>query len=295
MKTFRSQRGVSLIELLVSMVIGLVVVGAIVVNYTSTGATSARQTALGQMGEDAQLAFNLLARDLQMAGYSEPTKIDAAATTFTKIYSGRPMFACATPMVNPKVALSGSKEDGVTCTAAGPSVSTATHALVVNYQGTNANAVLNAANVPTNCLGSEAIAMTTVGPPVYNYRFVSNRYYVDTSGTTGRPELKCAAPGEDGQPLIENVEAMRISLGQADAANPRRPVRYVAPDQLVGGDWGTVVAVRICLLMRSSEKLLAAEDDNKYIDCSGAEVASADGRLRRAFYSTVALRNKTAF
>ena len=296
MKSPRAQRGLSMVELLVSMAIGLVVVGAVVVNYTSTGASGARQSALGQMGEDAQLAFSLLARDLQMAGYSEPVAITVTGgaggdATFSKKYTGRPLFGCATPMMDPKAALSSALEDGVTCAASG---GTATHSLVVNYEANSANAVVNAANLPTNCLGDAAVPVTTTGTPAYTYRFVSNRYYVSTSATTGRPELNCAGPGSVGQPMIENVEAMQLWMGVSNAANPRRPVRYVAPN-LVGTDWGAVIAVRICLVMRSADPVLSNEDSRTYLDCSGVEQTSADGRLRRAFFSTVALRNKTAF
>jgi type IV pilus assembly protein PilW len=86
---------------------------------------------------------------------------------------------------------------------------------------------------------------------------------------------------------------MRLWMGEGDAGNLRRPVHYIAPDAVT--DWGRVVAVRICLLMRSSDPILANEDNATYSDCSGADATSADRRIRRAFFSTVALRNKTAF
>jgi type IV pilus assembly protein PilW len=293
MKSRRRKPVFSMVELLVSMVLGLVVVGAVVVTYTSSGSSGARQNALAQMGEDAQLAFSLLSRDLQMAGYSEPTAITVAGgagsdATFTKKYTGRPLFGCVKPMVNASIALAGGL-DAVTCSLVGSSTN---HSLVVNYEGTTQNTVLNAAGNPTNCLGADA---TTVGVGAAAFRLVSNRYYIANSGTSGRPELHCAGPGTAGQPLVENVEVMNLWMGQAVAASPRRPVRYVAPDQVAAGDWGTIIAVRICLLMRSADPVLTNEDTATYRDCSGAEATSADRRLRRAFYSTVALRNKTAF
>jgi type IV pilus assembly protein PilW len=295
-KSPRRQRGLSMVELLVSMALGLVVVGAVIITYTSSGASGARQNALAQMQEDVQLAFSLVSRDLQMAGYSEPVGIvitggAGGTATFSKKYTGRPLFACSTPMNTATVALSASNEDGVTCSVAG---STATHSLVVNYEANASNAVVNAAGNPTNCLGSAASSVTSLATPTVTFSLVSNRYYVSSSGASGRPELSCAGPGVAGQPLVENVESIKLWMGQADAANPRRAVRYVEPAD-VGADWGTIVAVRICLLMRSAEPVLAIEDDKSYRDCSGDVATSADRRIRRAFYSTVALRNKTAF
>lgn len=283
----RLQRGMSLIEILVSLVIGLVVVGAVLVNYSSTGLTGARNAAVGQMTEDAQLAFSLIARDLQMAGYSEPTAIAPPAvpgqpSTFARKYSGRSVFACANNFANAQAALAAATyEDNTTCAAGAGS-----HSVVANFQATKDNTIVNAANVPTDCLGN---ALTPVAGGFY---MSSNRYYVANSAS-GRPELHCAAPGQAGQPLIENVHTMRIWLGEANAASPRNAVRYVTPDLV--GDWGRVVSARICVLMRSAEPVLTSEDTDQYLDCTGTAATSPDRRLYRAFFSTVSFRNKTAF
>jgi hypothetical protein len=49
--------------------------------------------------------------------------------------------------------------------------------------------------------------------------------------------------------------------------------------------------VRLCLLVRSREPVLGADEVRTYRDCNGAAATSGDGRLRRAFWATVAFRS----
>lgn len=278
----RHQRGMSIIELMVSVVIGLFVVSAVLVNYLGSGVTGRQQGSLAQLSEDAQLAFNLLARDIQMAGYSDPTGTATVGTatvaTFGRLYSGNAVFGCER-VFNDAAANAGS----ATCATTG---STATHAIEVNYQATSRNSILSSSNVPTDCLGNE---LTISG----SYYVASNRYYITATTATSRPELHCVSPGRSAQPLIENVESMVFWYGEADSVDPRRAVRYVKAGSVV--DWGRVVSVRICLLMRSAAPVLSSDDYLSYTDCEGTTQTSADKRLYRAFYSTVTLRNKAGY
>ena len=69
-----------------------------------------------------------------------------------------------------------------------------------------------------------------------------------------------------------------------------------------GGSAGSVLAgrltedpsVRVCLLMRSAEAVISAEDPamKSYLDCDGVSQTSTDGLLRRAYFNTTALRSK---
>ena len=86
--------GLALIEILVALVIGLVVVGAVLASYLSTGQTGRLQSALAQMDEDAQIGLRILSRDLQLAGYASPVSMDAASMAFTKTYNGRAVLGC---------------------------------------------------------------------------------------------------------------------------------------------------------------------------------------------------------
>ncbi len=291
-KGARRQHGLSLIEVLISMVIGLVVVGAVLVSYISSGQTNRLQAAYSQMNEDAQIGLHILSRDLLLAGYAQPTGLDTTTFEFGRTYPGRPVFGCDTGIVyTPGPAWPGT----VDC-AAGPG----TPALEVIYEADLTNTVPTAGNVPSDCLGNQLrpIAGTLVGPPSIDYYHTYNRYYLAVNNL-GRSELHCASRTQNaagnavpGQPLVDNVEAMRIWYGEANLVNRRQIVRYVTAADVA--DWGLVVSVRVCLLMRSAEVALTGEDPRNYLDCDSAAQISADGRARRAYFTTTALRNKMA-
>lgn len=275
------QRGVSMIELMVSVVIGMFVVGAVLVSYLGSGGTSRLQGSVSQMSEDAQIAFGLMSRDLQMAGYSDisgTTSSTSTTATFEKLYTGPATFGCSTQFTSPTAAF-----NSAACVVGG---STATHSIEVNYQATSLNTIPNSGGAPTDCLGN-GLSLTST------FYVATNRYYVTTTAGSLRPELHCASASGSAQPLVENVQAMKVWYGEAVAASPKRAVRYVTASSVT--DWSYVVSARICLLMRSVEPVLSNEDSLTYTDCDGATQTSSDKRLYRAFFTTVAIRNRVGF
>lgn len=284
----RRVRGISLIEVLVSMVIGLVVVGAVIVSIVGSGKAGRFQSAYAQMNQDAQIGLSILSRELQMAGYSQPSALvdvsggGGATPSFALSYNigtATVVFGCDTGFASPQAAT-------VTCNAAGSAP-----AFEVVYEADLKNTVPTG-GVPSDCLGN-AIA----GAAPY---LAHNRFYVAT-GTSGRPELYCASTTA-AQPLLENVEAMRIWYGvQIPATPPSRQVaRYVSATDINGvgaTEWSNVISVRICLLMRSSDPVLEAggEDTLTYLDCGSVQQTSNDRYLRRAYFTTSTLRSKMPF
>lgn len=270
-------RGLSLVEVMVSLVIGLVVVGAVLLSYLASGKTGKQQAAYGEMNENAQIAMGIISRDLLLAGYAQPTGYDSATDTFTRTYSSRAVFGCDNGFVS-----ANTTGAAVCATSAG------TPSIEVVYEADLKNTVPTSSNIPSDCLGT---GLTAAG----GYYFAYNRYYLSTG--TGRSELHCASrQGSAGQPLVDNVEAMKVWYGvAASTTNPRSIVRYVTAGNV--SDWSLVLSVRLCLLMRSSETVLqgGTEDTVTYLDCDSASQTSSDRYLRRAYFTTTTLRNKMAF
>jgi type IV pilus assembly protein PilW len=59
-------------------------------------------------------------------------------------------------------------------------------------------------------------------------------------------------------------------------------------------DFNNVLAVRVCLVVRSAEPVLPADEALSYATCNGGTQAVADRRLRRAYFMTATLRSKMA-
>jgi type IV pilus assembly protein PilW len=171
---------------------------------------------------------------------------------------------------------------------------------MVSYEADQRNTVLQGGATPSDCLGN---AIAGVAPFVAN-----NRYYISLGPTGDRPELHCAGvnppggPLVPGQPLVENIDDMRVWYGLSNTPTSRQVVRYVTAADIAAtgagaagaAQWANVVSVRICLLVRSAEPVLKGGDEGTltYLDCGAATQTSNDRHLRRAYFTTASLRIK---
>lgn len=341
-RSYRRNRGITLIEILISLAIGFVVVAAVIVSFIGSGQAGRYHSALTQMNQDAQIALNLLSREVQLAGYAAASSMAATNPPAPAVPNVTMLFhnlACGTGVPNsgtPGTAqppaldctladqstnvgyISGCDADSAAF--ASPFVNNQAVPLnAANCQALNANALKNYSGFgvvyeadltntvpvtvagqqfPSDCLGNR-IPGTWPGP---NFYIARNRYFIAV-GATGKPELHCASSGSAMQPLLENVEDMQVWYGLA--ANPitsapgtRQIASYAkatAINAAPAGTWDQVLSVRICVLLRSSEKVLTSEDVVGGLDCKGNAVVTNDGYLRRAYYTTATVRSKMSF
>lgn len=296
-----AQAGLSIIELLISMAIGLVIVGALVALYSSTTGTTATAKAQNEMNEDAQYALRLLSNQLQQAGFNP---INRDRTTQNAIIGGLPFFACSNGFSNATTAADASL---LTCNG---SASASGHGLAIAYEADIRNTKPTAGGVPTNCLGNALIQRTDAGSGE-NYFVAENRFYVKSN------KLYCAGVAAviDEQPLADNVERFEVTLGVAHPTNPTSFVSgYLTPTELGPASgavttgvnanllaltpaqrWGRAVAARICIVMRSEKEIL--QEATPYYGCdvsAAALVTPTDRYLRKAYVRTIALRNRMA-
>jgi type IV pilus assembly protein PilW len=298
----RSERGFTLIELLVSMVIGMVMVGALIAVYSnSSGASNAAQAQV-QMAEDGQFALRTIAQQIRLAGYS-PVAPNQITQSFA--YPGNTtdfaVFGCGANFVSTTAA----NPTLLTCSTTG----TSSHAISVSYEADIYNTTPNRTTptVPTDCLGQALPAM----PGTPTYYVAENRFYVANN------QLMCAGSGNfaNPQPLADNIESIQFSYG---AINPNitdtkviggyLSAQGIGPSSGAGAPtnatmaalttpgerWSRVIAVRVCVVVRSSSA--SFPEATGYLGCNpetNADVISiTDGRLRKAFVSTVLLRNR---
>ncbi len=281
-------RGISLIEILISLVIGLVIVGAVLISMIGSGKAGRYQAAYTQMNEDAQIALSILSRDLQQAGYSAPTGLQLGPVppqqilVFTALGLTNYIFGCDTDFANPQA-------PALACGA----VAGAQPAFEVAYEADVRTTAPQGGGVgtPSDCLGNSISA----GPP-----FIARNRYFLTTGKSQRPELSCTSVNATAppQPLVENIESMTLLYGVVNpgAAVPTQVVRYVTATQVTAvgpAEWRNVSSVRVCLVVRSSDTVLDnGEDSPAYRDCAGTLQTPTDRYLRRAYSTTAAIRDK---
>ncbi len=269
--------GFSLLELLVGSFIGLLLVGLVLVQVVIAGRSQRLQAAQGQMVEDAQIAIELLRADFMMSGYGRPLRAQSASAgqvSWQSTLDGPGLWAC-------DHGFSANDRLPSSCAAAGAGTR-ASSAVEIRYEADAHTTVVGSDGKPSDCLGNGLEASTAAdGSRVY---ITVNRWQINSA----RAELRCAGPGSTGpQPLVENVEHMLLWWGLPVDAVDGSALRYVSAAQVT--DFDQVRAVRLCLLLRSSEPVLGPDDSRSYTDCQGSAASAADGRLRRAFWSTLAL------
>ena len=288
----RSQSGYNLVEILIALTIGGVLIGAVLMAIAGTGITGRKQDSQGQLSEEGQIALNILSSQLRVAGFWVPNAPLPALDPQGPMIRG-----CRNGFTNPAVAAF----NNLTCVGG-----VGNDSIALRYDAREPGII------PADCLGASA-AIPAAG---LNAGWVDNRFYVQNNPSSGNPALYCRGNGGGTpQPLIENVEVLQLRYGVAPAsAPPTRPVlfdlptysgetvRYVRADQLTANcigavatpnSWCAVTSVRECIVMRSGENA-AEQISTPYTDCNGNLVTVADTRLRRAFSTTVSLRNRTA-
>ncbi len=137
------------------------------------------------------------------------------------------------------------------------------------------------------------------------YTVAENRFFIGTSTAIVSPSLYCKGNGgaSTAQPLVENVEDMQFTYGTMNTTATATGVAgYLRADEILSNAalaalpddatrWARVLTVRICIVVRSELPVVSDADSAKYLDCTGNLVDAPDLRLRRAYSTTVELRN----
>ncbi|WP_144780004.1 PilW family protein [Marinobacter maritimus] len=110
-----------------------------------------------------------------------------------------------------------------------------------------------------------------------------------------------ATPSFQREELVEGVEALKIQYGlRTDASS--NTINYVDASGVGASDWKDVVVARVGMLVSASGNALQQDDSQTYelpgtvfvagAPGSGQQAHAADRRLRKAFVSTLDIRNR---
>ncbi len=246
--TCRRSQGFSLIELMVSLTIGLIIAVAAVSAYLGAASAGKMAEAQSRMNEDAQAALAILTQQLRMSG-SNPkraNRIDAATSTLASlrnpVYLPTPTYAgfsvapstftlasfhylrgCDGRFAN--ITSTTAKIDSLDTSTCAAGTSTLPDSLSVIYEADRFNTIPTAAGAPTDCLGNALPVITAQMPTVVGaatattgvtYTVAENRFFIGTSAAIVSPSLYCKGNGgasPPAQPLVENVEDMQFTYG----------------------------------------------------------------------------------
>lgn len=285
-----SQRGVTLIELMVALVIGMVIVLTATLVYLSAARNSASNREQSRMAADSENVFSMLGSQIRMAGFRFVRAVTDGTTLEPYAFSGPSLKACDGGFVDPAAAV-------VTCAGgSGPDAITIAYEAEAGLNGTAIGAARDCNGLPVNATALPPHLADTSADG--SYFLVENRYYLSISSGVAR--LMCsgnggAVPFSRAAPVAEGVEDFQVSFVLPDTSPTNGPRRMgaTAIEALGTGantTWRTVAAAEICLVLSSTGQVTDAQAP--FRQCNGSVVTPADRRLRRRFTTDLHLRNQ---
>jgi type IV pilus assembly protein PilW len=309
----QGQRGLTLVELMVALVIGLVLTIAATVVYLSTASSSRVSQSVSDLGETGLFAIELLGREVKKAGFfpaqfslpNQPLQPGAFSNTKDpgNAVFDQGVFGCEGANYDPSTR------------ACGATVAGAPDSIVINYMATaefGNDAVIgnhrdcNRQQVSGDGANAAAIA---AGRPLY----VSNRFgliqttYTSIDGTVvNTRSLACHGNGDEAStsptPLLAGFDDLVIRYGVHSGVDQQTPDRYYSANEVgalpaVNGvtPWQRVSSVQLCMVVRTPDAVKQAEGATArtFRDCRGNDIAltNTDRTLLRRFERVIAVRN----
>ena len=311
------QRGLTLVELMVGLVIGIVLSLAAASLYLATRETSRTSQSISDVNETGKIALEMIGREIQKAGfYPAQFGFDVAtASQFagayyngkdtTKIAFNTGLFGC-----------DGANYDPAT-EACGATVAGQPDSIITNYFATPEFGSASLLGIANDCnrkpvtLDPDNDARELAGLPL----FVSNRFgivdtanYTDTDrNTVTANSLGCHGNGDEAadtaQPALEGIDDMVIRYGIYGAGTNQSPARFITAAAVNAAGtidgrtpWQRVTAVSVCIVVRSlasSRQEDKAGDVRTYRNCRDDDpVELPAGRyIYKSFERIYAVRN----
>lgn len=238
----QAQRGVSLIELMVGLTIGLLVVAVAMSALMVSRGVSSTVSDASTIQQQAAYVLRVLGLQLRQAGslYLNPNPTNAPGVNE---YMTTVAFEMESGDFKPANAIKG-KDD------------TAGNELTVGYRDYSYPAYNSAAAQFRDCLGQNGANA-----------LVQSRFVHDSTNFV----LRCVStnPGATLQPIVQNVATFQVRYLTQDVTtkigNPQ--IKY-ANAAAVGTDWSKVLGVEVCLVLYGIEPI-DMPAGSSYTDCDG--------------------------
>ena len=323
----RSIRGVSLVELMVAIAIGLVLVAGMVTLFANSSHTTTEIDKSMRQIENGRFATELLSEDISIAGYYGEltteglTLVSPTACATDPNLLGWDNGSSSSPVITvaplPMTGLSAANAAALTCLThhkAGTVALILRHldtAFVSPGTATDGNVYLQTSRCATDPVATRFITSTALAGFALKdincvainkvQRYVTRLYYiatcnecgVDTIPTLKRVELQGAQMVVS--PLVEGIEEVAFDYG-FDTNDDGMPDTYRTGLSGTAGaqdnDWKNVVGIRVHLLSRTTEPSADFIDGKSYaLGLSGLRGPFNDHYKRRTYTVTARLHN----
>jgi len=282
------QKGLSLIELMIALVVSLVLVAGISTVYMSSKRNYQARDQLSLMDESARVGLNALTKHLEHAGYATASKLpmDSVGGYFYVKGTADPKAGtCSTVGSNALSALKGS----------------ATQDALNAYGDAISIRFIGDASLSSDALNSSLDEDCYAGTPNLDSSLIYNAFHVAidddpplTKDSFGNDIPILYGVGSNGnsykQPIVNGIENIQFLYG-VDTNTDGAVEQYMdATAVTAAGGWQQVVSIKASILVRSLEPVLPTAESKTY-NVLGVSLTRND-RYQHAVYSAVIhLRN----
>jgi type IV pilus assembly protein PilW len=269
-RPLRLQTGLSIVELLVALALGMLLLTGVTQVFLSTRQTISTTEAMARVQENGRFALEFISQSARVAGYQEPYLI----TTKPGI-----------------VGSTGSSSCGTLCSR--DSTASASERVTFILQPPLIKDDPNATANRRDCAGN-GVAEGVV---------IANSYYIAPADANNpNPSLACvtfntATPNDPSAPvrLVDGIETMQVLYGIGSSSDPTSVNRYVSAARVSSlNAWGRVTAVRIGLIANSLKPIGGNEplpSQFVVLDESYAPAVANDRLARQVFSTTIRFHN----
>ena len=271
------QHGLSLIEVLIGLVVGLLVIAAATSALMVSRGISGTVSDVSSLQQQAAYAFRVMGQQLRQAGslYLNPNPTNKSDPTDPQI----------------EVAFE-TKADAI---GVGNSFDPERDTLRGSGSGSSSNITIGYRRYQDPVFTSTApqsIARNCVGGPADS----SLDQRIESIFRLNGSELQCSGNGAAAQPIVQNVAQFQVRYMLQNTAIPGdTKIQYV--DTVTAGQWGRVQGVEVCMVLYGSE-VINMPAGSSYTDCAGnnTDMTTLTGdrakRLHMAFRSVYQLRSQ---
>lgn len=245
------QQGVTLLELLVGITIGLLVVAvATSALMVSRGVSGTVSDASG-IQQQAAYAMRIIGMQMRQAGslYLNPNSSGIAAAASEASYMQAVAFE--TQATDPGGV-------GLSFNPATDTVSATTNTLTAGFRRykDQIHGVADEQALIRNCLGGPDNASTDM--------IVQSAFEFDTT----KNELRCNGNGAGAQPIVQNIAEFQLRyLVQNNSVPGKATIQYTSTAPTTSLGWSQVQAVEVCLVLFGTEAIDMPSTGSEYTGC----------------------------
>ena len=257
MKMKKYQTGLSIIEFMVAITLGLILLAGITQIFLTNKNTFNITDSLGRLEENGRFAMEILAQNVRMAGYQDPGE-DLPPPFYSADESDTPCVSANTYCTNDgggntsdRIAVRFNPRDNKDCTG---TLTTETIANVFWVQDDPANNDL---------------------PTLYCRGY-----------TPGTGWIAAA------QPIVPGIENFQVLYGVASGAGTAGvPDKYVTATQISSSEWAKVKSVRIAVLARAGGSTGGEVTTRNFSVLDAGGLSYTDNQPRALYSTTISLNN----